>query len=412
MIMNPLTGRRARLRWAHLLLGGALLMPYYLLANVLVSFFVTGHGFFASTGATFLAFAVALPLAAVSTAVFAQLRPLECAAARTLLGVPEAELATGTARSWSSRGRMAAYYGLHLAAGGVVSGMSLATPPFALFLMSMPFTGVHAPWTWLGAFHRTPWTWLAPLAGAALFLLILVTSWGAGALLTRCAPALLGPSAAERIAAAEERAMRLALRNRLARELHDSVGHALSAVTLQAGAARRVFDSDPGFARQALVAIEETARDAVGELDAVLGLLREDGPTPTAPAPTLAGLGALVERTRATGGTVTLTAPDAPALEAVPATVSREAYRMVQEGLTNAVRHAGHVPVRLHLALDDEALCITAENPVPGGTARRTGGGRGLPGIAERARLLRGHAEWGERDGVWRLSVRLPLGGV
>lgn len=410
MIMNSPTGRRARLRWVHLLLGGALLMPYYLLADVLVSFFVTGHGVFTSTGAIFLAFAVALPLAAVSTVVFTQLRPLECAAARTLLRVPEAELATGTAGSWGSRGRMAAYYGLHLAAGGIVSGMSLATPPFAVFLMAVPVIGVHAPGAWLGPLDRTPWTWLAPPAGAALLLLVLVTSWTAGALLARCAPALLGPSAAERIAAAEERALRLALRNRLARELHDSVGHALSAVTLQAGAARRVFDTDPAFARQALVAIEETARDAVGELDAVLGLLREDGPTPTAPAPTLAGLGALVERTRAAGGTVTLTAPDPPSLEAVPATVSREAYRMVQEGLTNALRHAGHVPVSLHLALGEGALCVTVENPVPGGTARRSGGGRGLPGIAERARLLRGSAEWGERDGVWRLSARLPLG--
>ncbi|NEC10324.1 histidine kinase dimerization/phosphoacceptor domain-containing protein, partial [Streptomyces sp. SID7909] len=68
-----------------------------------------------------------------------------------------------------------------------------------------------------------------------------------------------------------------AVRNRLARELHDSVGHALSAVTLQAGAARRVLDSDPGFVREALTAIEETTRRTVGELDAVLGLLRQDG---------------------------------------------------------------------------------------------------------------------------------------
>lgn len=411
VIMNALTGGRARLRWVHLLLGGALLMPYYLLANVLVSFLITARGIFSSTGATFLSFAVALPLAAVSTAVFPQLRPLECAAARTLLRVPEAELATGTAGSWGSRGRTAAYYGLHLAAGGVVSGMSLAAPPFALFLMTMPVTGVHAPWTWLGPLEHTPWSWLAPLAGAALLLLVLATSWAAGALLSRCAPALLGPSTAERIAAAEERALRLALRNRLARELHDSVGHALSAVTLQAGAARRVFDSDPAFARQALAAIEETARDAVGELDAVLGLLREEGPAPTAPAPTLAALGALVERTRAAGSTVTLAAPDPPSLEAVPPVVSREAYRMVQEGLTNALRHAGHVPVSLHLALDEEVLCVTVENPVAERAARRTGGGRGLPGIAERARLLRGSAEWGEREGVWRLSARLPLGG-
>ncbi|MYT23650.1 histidine kinase, partial [Streptomyces sp. SID7760] len=85
-------------------------------------------------------------------------------------------------------------------------------------------------------------------------------------------------TAADRLAAAEERAADLAVRNRLARELHDAVGHALGAVTLQAAAARRVLDHDPGFVREALAAIEETTRRTVGELDAVLGLLRDGDP--------------------------------------------------------------------------------------------------------------------------------------
>ncbi|NUP42299.1 MAG: histidine kinase, partial [Streptomyces sp.] len=222
------------------------------------------------------------------------------------------------------------------------------------------------------------------------------------------------------LAAAEERAARLASRNRLARELHDSVGHALSAVTLQASAARKVLDADPEFARQALAAIEETTRDAVGELDSVLGLLREDDESAneddgdrTPPAPTLADLDGLLARTRAAGVTVALSAPGP--LDRLPPAVSREAYRIVQEGLSNALRHAGRVPVRLRIAectTEDGELEITMENPVENPVKQVSGGGRGLRGIAERTALLRGSCAWGPTGDGWRLTVRLPLGAV
>ncbi|MEU8551893.1 histidine kinase [Streptomyces roseoverticillatus] len=415
---GALLGRRARLRWVHLLLGGALLMPYYLLASTLSSIFLarSRNVLFPDTwGMQFGVFALALVPAAV-TALVPWVRTLESTAARALCGLPEEALATGPAESWAARGRTALWYTLHLLAGGVLSGMSLATPPFALVLIALPVTGVpggaDAPYG-LGGMSL-PWQLLMPFAGLALLALLAAVSAGAGALLARCAPVLLGPTAADRLAAAEQHAMRLALRNRLARELHDSVGHALSAVTLQASAARKVLDADPEFARQALAAIEETTREAVGELDTVLGLLREDGAASAPPAPTLADLNGLLERARAAGGTVTLTAP--PALERVPPVVSREAYRIVQEGLTNALRHAGRVPVLLRITVNDEAVEVALENPVGPGKGRahahrRTGGGRGLTGIAERARLLRGSSSAGERDGVWRLAVRLPLGG-
>ncbi|MEW2031231.1 histidine kinase [Streptomyces roseifaciens] len=414
---GALVGRRARLRWVHLLLGGALLMPYYLLASTLTAVFVrdTNILFPSTVGRQFGVFALALVPAAV-TALVPLVRALESAAARALCGVPEEALATGPGDSRAARGRTALWYTLHLLAGGIVSGMSLATPPFALMLMALPFTGVpggdEAPYG-LGDL-AFPWTLLALPAGLLVLVLLAAVSGAAGALLARCAPLLLGPTAADRLAEAEQHAMRLALRNRLARELHDSVGHALSAVTLQASAARKVLDADPEFARQALAAIEETTREAVGELDTVLGLLREDGAASAAPAPTLADLDGLLERTRAAGGTVTLAAP--PALDGVPPVVSREAYRIVQEGLTNALRHAGRVPVLLRITVHDDAVEVALENPVnpdkaPGRAHRRTGGGRGLTGIAERARLLRGSSSSGERDGVWRLAVRLPLGG-
>lgn len=415
---HAVLGLRARLRWVHLLIGGALLMPYFLLANVLLPL-VTGNAStpFVSPATQFLTLAVALPLAALSALLFPLMRPLETAMAQALCGPGDAELATGPARTWAERARPALYFTLHVGAGGIVSGMSLTAPPAAAGLMALPFLDRNAPGRlpWFRAFDG-PWLPVAtPLAGLALLALPVVTSWAAGAALARCAPVLLGPSPADRLRAAEERARRLAVRNRLARELHDSVGHALSAVLLQAGAARKVLDADPGFAREALAAIEETTRTAVGELDTVLGLLREDGPASAAPAPTLDRLDALLDRTRAAGVAVTLTAP--PDLTGIPPVVSREAYRIVQEGLTNALRHAGPVPVALRITGDDTTLEVTVENPVamdsaPGGGPPREGGGRGLTGIAERARLLRGSSDCGRRDGVWRLSVRLPIGGT
>nr|WP_307870707.1 histidine kinase [Actinoplanes brasiliensis] len=161
------------------------------------------------------------------------------------------------------------------------------------------------------------------------------------------APVLLGPSAAERVAALEARERQLAERNRLARELHDSVGHALTAVTLQAGAARTVFDSDPAFARRALGSIEDLGRTALEELDAVLGLLRDD-----ASGPTLADVGRLLT------GEVDAEVDDVD----VPAPISREAYRIVQECLTNAAKHgSGRVTLRI-TAPDD--LVVEVANAV------------------------------------------------
>jgi len=171
------------------------------------------------------------------------------------------------------------------------------------------------PWGWQSTWPQ----WPAPLAGLAAAAALLALIAGTGALLARLAPRFLGPSAAERLAELEARAVRLAERNRLARELHDSVGHALSVVTLQAGAAGRVLDSDPVFAREALGAIEESARAALEDLDHVLGLLRED-PARTAPQATLKDLGRLLEQTRIAG--VELDAEIGPEVERVPAAAS------------------------------------------------------------------------------------------
>lgn len=417
--LSALFGRRTRRRWIHLILGGALAMPYVFVGSVIVGPLLGEDEVLGSLTAQLSAFAMGLPLAAI-TALFPLTRPMSVAAVRALCDVPGDALADGPARSRQARGRTVAWFTLHLGFGGVISGMSLALPPFAAVLIALPFAAALRD-SRLGMPEVFGESWmlaLAPVVGVLSLVALAGCAAAAGGLLARWAPDLLGPSPADRLAAAEQRAADLAVRNRLARELHDSVGHALSAVTLQASAARRVLDRDPEFVREALAAIEETTRRTVGELDAVLGVLREGGSdqaSPTAPAPTLsADLDGLLKRTRAGGLRVKATVELGPSgADALPAMVSREAYRIVQESLSNALRHAGpDAPVTLGITLDGTDLTILAENPLPHGVpASRPGGGHGLRGITDRARLLGGTAEAGPANGGWRLNVRLPLKG-
>ncbi|WP_412516986.1 sensor histidine kinase [Actinomadura madurae] len=403
-VLRPLIERTTWRRWSHLVVGGALLMPYWFLAMSLAPVLRVRDPV-----VIIVLILVVLPTAATFvTGLVPTVRLLESSLAKELLKGPAAALVPGSAASWESRIRAAAWFTLHLVTGVVVSGLSLAVPPFAVVMILAPAvawdTRFLDSWGWEGTWHQ----WPAPLIGTASMAVLLALIVVAGALLSRAAPWFLGPSAAERIAAMESEAVKLAERNRLARELHDSVGHALSVVTLQAGAAGRVLDSDPAFAREALGAIEESARAALEDLDHVLGLLRDD-PSRPAPQATLKDLDRLLEQTRIAG--VTLDAEVDPEVEHVPAAVSREAYRIVQEGLTNALRHAGKVPVRLRLGTDGERLEVEMSNPLGShrGDGADHGGGRGLGGVRERVTVLRGEMTAGAEGGRWRFRVSLPL---
>jgi DNA-binding NarL/FixJ family response regulator/signal transduction histidine kinase len=263
-------------------------------------------------------------------------------------------------------------------------------------------------------------TWWWSLIGLILLVGTVYAVAGLGALAALMAPVLLGPSQAERIAVLEAGSRRLAERNRIARDLHDSIGHALTATTLQAAAAREVFDTDPAFVRRALETIEEVGRAAMDDLDHVLGVLRDrepgqdrDGTGDAAarrPQPTLDDLPRLCEDARASG--VEVSVHVAGSLDAVPAAVSREGYRIVQEGLTNAARHAGRVPVTLRMAVAEGALAIDITNPVTNRATGRRRGGRGLDGMRERVELLggrsvvcRGHAAIGWSGPVGRSGM-------
>ncbi len=224
--------------------------------------------------------------------------------------------------------------------------------------------------------------------------------------LRRLAPVLLGPSAAERLALAAEREQLMAERNRLAHELHDSIGHTLTAATIQAAVAGEVLSVDPAAARAAMRSIEESTRAALEDLDYVLGVLREEG-AGTAPTRTLADLPELLDRLRHAGAVVQ---PELSGeLGQVQGTLSRAAYRILQEGLTNALRHGAGGPIEVRVAAAPDGLELSVVNRTGAGPSGFPASGHGLPGLAERVRLLHGEIEAGPHGPRhWRLAVRLP----
>jgi signal transduction histidine kinase len=205
-----------------------------------------------------------------------------------------------------------------------------------------------------------------------------------------------------RLAAAEER-------TRIARDLHDSAGHAINVILVQAGAARLLQEQDPVRTRAALETIEEVARETVGEIDQLVRALREDGSAEEGEVeqpPGLAALDALVERHRAAGLAVVVHVEGAR--RQLPSGVDRTAYRILQEALTNAARH-GDGSVEVEIAFDRQALELTVTNPTSrGGTAAH---GHGLVGMRERTALLGGSFEASAGDGRFRVRAHLPYGG-
>ncbi len=207
-----------------------------------------------------------------------------------------------------------------------------------------------------------------------------------------------------RLAAAEERA-------RIARDLHDSAGHAISLIAVRAGAARLRHDEDSERSRLALGAIEEVARQTAAEIDEIVGTLRDGGsPRGVVEAPTgLASLDTLVERHASAGLDVTVGTAGAPRRLGRP--VDQAAYRILQEALTNAARHGAGGSARIDLAFGATALELTVSNPVPAAGGARSSGGHGLVGMRERASLLGGSVDADRVDGAFRLRAQLPYGG-
>jgi signal transduction histidine kinase len=197
-------------------------------------------------------------------------------------------------------------------------------------------------------------------------------------------------------------------RMRIARDLHDVVAHTLTTINVQAATGAELLDRDPAHARAALETIADASRDAIGELRAILGVLRGDDAAPLAPAPGVETVPELVEGSRDGGLAVELQVTgERP--ERLPDAVSLAAFRIVQESLTNARRHAAGAPVRVSLAFEPDRLAVAVENGV--GTARNGNGssaGVGIIGMTERASAVGGTLRAVRLPAGFRVDAQLP----
>jgi signal transduction histidine kinase len=216
------------------------------------------------------------------------------------------------------------------------------------------------------------------------------------------------------LAAAEVRAVAAEERARIARELHDVVAHGMSVVALQAVGGRRVLDSDPDQARAAFDTIERVTSECLDEMRRLLGVLRSDDGAdalaPLTPQPTLDQITGLVDQARAAGAEVEVTLSGDT--HDVPPGVALSAYRIAQEALTNALKHAPGAHLALSVRSVDGAVVVEVadDGPGEGGGSSR---GHGLIGMRERVELFGGTLEAGSRaEGGFGVRARLPLGRV
>ncbi|MGE3286174.1 MAG: sensor histidine kinase [Pseudonocardia sp.] len=213
----------------------------------------------------------------------------------------------------------------------------------------------------------------------------------------------------------EERAHLLAAEERLriARELHDVFGHAMATISVQAGVGLHVVDRRPGQAREALAAIKKICDDGLADVRTILGILRADGPDqPRAPRGGLDRLPELVGTAEAAGLHVDLTVDGEP--RPLPAPIDLAAYRIIQETLTNVLRHADAATVRLSLTHEPSRLLIRIRDD--GAASRETGAdtpfGHGIDGMRERARALSGRLTAAPHpDGGFEVRAELPVPG-
>ncbi|MFE1799810.1 sensor histidine kinase [Streptomyces sp. NPDC059517] len=239
------------------------------------------------------------------------------------------------------------------------------------------------------------------VSGTAVFML---TGW-------LVAVVALGAMRHGRVAFAEEEARLRATQERLriARELHDVIGHNMSMIHVQASAALHRMHKNPTQAQEALTAIKLGSKEGLRELRATLGVLRQvDEEAPTAPSPGLSGIEDLVSSTARTGLDVRIARSGTPS--PLPASVDLAAYRIVQESLTNAVKHSGarHVVVRIHCG--DRELTLSVQDDGHAASRSGHGGGSGIAGMTERARALGGTLSAGTGSaGGFVVRARLPF---
>jgi signal transduction histidine kinase len=277
-----------------------------------------------------------------------------------------------------------------------VTGVAMAGAGLLILLLAVPSTGRHPGGTAESA--------LAPAMIAVPLLTIIAWLIGNSVRQAQAQAELVRAQAAAQAAMAE--------RLRIARELHDIVAHSIGIIAIQAGSGRRVFDARPGEARDALAAIEATSRETLSGLRRmVTGLRRADpearpGPAPLGPAPGLAGLDRLAAMTLDAG--VQVDVDWHGSREPLPADIDASAFRIIQEAVTNVVRHAGTSQCQVSVTQHDGELSIEVTDSGRGGSGAGTG--YGITGMRERAALLGGDFTAGPRPGGgFRVTARLPL---
>lgn len=436
--------RRAGLIFRHfvfMMIGALLAVPYF-------AVFIWATQLAAvSAGLASFAFAILLVLLAVP-ALLPVTRELERTAVRELLavdlpGLPDMSALPGQPGrpGFGRRWRGAAWYLVHLLSGSLLLLALVVAGPVVLSITFSWLAGRRQAVAEVAA-AVVPFADAATAAlwAAGLGLAVLVFTVLTGSALPHWARGLLGPGPTELAALDEARARDEARRNGLARELHDSVGHALTVTTLQATAAQGLLARDPAAAARAMQAAAETGRAALAELDRVIGILRS--PVPEEPAAGLEELPRVLARFAGQGLEVEHDY-DGEGLVRLPRDVSAAALRILQEGLTNALKY-GH-PARAQLRVRAEAgtLRLRLGNPVraraddagaaagsapaweaaarraaaspgpavPGSSALASAGGRGLDGMRERARLVGGTVQAGMAGREWILGIVLPIPG-
>jgi signal transduction histidine kinase len=254
---------------------------------------------------------------------------------------------------------------------------------------------------------RPPSLTLAVLVGVAAWLLVVLVV----AEVVRVGRERAAETA--RVRAEEARRRASEERLRIARELHDVLGHNISLINVQAGVALHLMDEQPDQSRTALAAIKQASNDALGELRSVLDALRQvDDEPPRTPTSGLAGLDGLVAKAKASGLLVRTEFQGTP--RPLPAGTDLAAFRIVQEALTNVTRHAAGATATVRVTYGERDLTVQVDDDGSGPAAGpTTGGGNGIPGMRERAVALGGELEAGPRqEGGFRVLARLPLTGA
>lgn len=252
----------------------------------------------------------------------------------------------------------------------------------------------------------------ADLEDATVQILLFATAWllGDSTRRRREAAAALADRAdqLERTRAAESAAAVAAERSRIARELHDVVAHHLSMMVVQAEAGAVASTRDPGRTEAVFDAIGAAGKQALTEMRRLLGVLKQDGPSALAPQPGAEEIPALVDGVRSTGLEVGFTV--AGSVPELPPAVGLTAYRLVQEALTNVVRHSGATAATVDVRYDDDTVELVVSDNGRGGAAEE--GGHGLVAMRERVALVDGTLEAGPApERGWRVRAVLPVSG-